>query len=234
MNTPNEIIIIGGGKSIQNELASNLKSNITDKLVITCNFAFKHFNSTLTTFVDTDFYLGKLNTEKDKIIHTDHVEQIKQVPLIIGFSGQTIQTHSNTILIPANSVYSRDILKKGCYRPTLCGIFSLTLAMYLIDFKGVIYLLGYDWTRKGDTHYYTDTKHRGINYTNFYDRHNADQYFKIFLQEKDVKIYNVIGEPRSNIETFEQIAYSDFYTKLTNERYNQKELRQQIRTKLRA
>ena len=60
----NECIIIGGGKSVQEGISLGLKERIKDKFVITCNFSCYHFDSTLTTYLDKDFYLGDLNPKE--------------------------------------------------------------------------------------------------------------------------------------------------------------------------
>jgi hypothetical protein len=44
---PNELIIIGGGASIQEGIALNLKGRIKNKFVIALNFAYRHFDHTL-------------------------------------------------------------------------------------------------------------------------------------------------------------------------------------------
>ncbi len=54
-----------------------------------------------------------------------------------------------------------------------------------------------------------------------------NQWFKPFLKETDVKIYNV--SPESKIDLFEKIDYNIFYSKVKNNHLNQEECRENIR-----
>lgn len=125
----------------------------------------------------------------------------------------------------------------------LTGIFSIGLASYLMDYKGEIYLLGFDWNKgpkplnkekytgysDTKTHFYNDINHRGIGYTGYYDNHNPDKYFSCFL-DSNLKIYNV--SPDSNINLFEKIDYNTFFNKISNQNINQEKLRAAVKAKL--
>jgi len=229
---PKEIIIIGGGASIQEGIALELKERIKDKFVIALNFAYRHFDHTCLCFVDQRFYIGKLlsdaTPETAHIINYQHVEALKQESLIVGIQqSQTMQKLDNTILLKNSTTFERNILDKGCYRAVLCGLIGLTLACYLVDFKGVIYLLGYD---SNNTHYYNDIAHRGIDFNRFFCKPNTEKYWKCYTNLKDVKIYNV--SPESNILSFEKISYVQMFSLLSTERHNQNEIRRDIREKL--
>lgn len=225
---PKQTIIIGGGTSISPHLPQ-IQELIKNNFSITCNCSCYHFNSTLTTFVDLDFILGILKREKNKkpVISRSHIEKIQSLPLLIGNGNDSLP---NVINLHLSNKYSQNILKDGCYG-CLTGIYSITLASWLMDFSGEIYLLGFDWTKNGQTHYYTDIPHRGIGKIDFYNRHNPNKFFEVFNEKQpNIKIYNV--NPNSNIECFEKINYHQMFNKLDNCPINQIELRQQIKEKL--
>jgi hypothetical protein len=227
-----EIIIIGGGSSIREGLSLGLKEKIKDKYVLTLNFAFNHFDSTATVFVDDQFYRGYIYG-CGITCNQEHIEKLKQLPLIIGAKRDYIRFYSNTIPLGYTFSYFHNIpLKKGFYvgKP-LTGIFALHIAAYLLDYKGSIYCLGFDGgTIKGkDTHYYSDIKHRGIGKIDVYQE-PPDHYFKEFLVEKNLNIYNV--SPESKINSFRKITYLQMFEQLTSEIYDQDKLRQKIKEKL--
>jgi hypothetical protein len=231
---PQELIIIGGGASIQEGIALGLKERIKDKFVIALNFAYRHFDHTCLCFVDKRFYQGKLlagdNSQTRDIINYEHLEALKKEDLIIGTNLASEVLLNNTITLKNSSHFERDILTNGCYRTFLCGLFGLTLGSWLMNFEGKIYLLGYDWTKDSQTHYYNDIKHRGINNTATYKHHSADFYFRQYLKLSNYCISNV--SINSNIDCFEKITYTTFFTRLDSVVYNQDDLRAEIRTKL--
>ena len=231
-----EIIILGGGSSIKEGLSLGLKEKIKDKCVLTLNFAFNHFDSTATVFVDDMFYRGYIYG-CGITCNKEHVEKLKQLPLIIGAKRDYIRFYPNTIPLGYTFSYRHDIpLKKGFFvgKP-LTGIFALHIAAYLLDYNGSIYCLGFDGgvisaSDSTSTHYYTDIKHRGIGKTDVYTAEPLDHYFKEFLVEKDLTIYNV--SPNSNIKSFQKITYPKMFELLTEETYDQNDLRIQIQEKL--
>jgi len=249
MNNPNEIIIIGGGNSINEGIKLGLKDKLKDKFVIACNYAYKHFPYTFMCCVDKDFYIPI--HAKNNPNYPDIYEELKSLPLIISINNGKIKEfkHSNTYLLRGCGTYhGKNSLKKGIYRPNLCGLFALTLAHIFIDFKGIIFLLGYDWTirdkKKVDpknykstdlnikTHYYSNKEltHRGQGYVGFYENHDPHKYFQVY-KEPEVKIYNV--SPNSNINSFAKINYEEMFELLNKESYNQEKLRKIIKNKLR-
>lgn len=234
MENIKEIIIIGGGHSIQEGLSLDLKEKIKDKFVLTLNFAFYHFDSTVTVFLDDQFYRGFLYGCGIKR-NEEHVERIKQLPLLIGARRKYMQFYSNTISVGFTFSYFHDIpVKKGFYvgDKALCGIFALHVASYLLDYKGTIYCLGYDGgvIQASNTHYYNDIEHRGIGKTDVYTHENLDRYFSKFLVEKELTIYNV--SPHSRLNSFQKISYSEMFGKITKGTYNQNDLRNYIKEKL--
>ena len=243
----NEIIIIGGGNSIKEGISLGLKDRIKDKFVIACNYAGvplkdnnHYFENTFLCCIDDEFYKST-----DLKEHPNIYEELKNLPLIICAEKNKFYEikFPNTILLKKDKEYHREnSLIKGFYLPViLTGIFALSLASYLINFNGTIYLLGYDWSKRiinnptpVETHYYSknEINHKGQLHTNWYEKHNPDKYFKTFLNESNLKIYNVIGTPISNIDSFEKIDYLTMFQTLSNVRYNQEELRTYIRRKL--
>jgi hypothetical protein len=232
----NEIVIVGGGKSI--ETALNLPSNLSlqirlaDKCTILTNYAYKTFPGTFLAFNDRDFYVPEY-AKKYPDKNPDIYEELKKLPLIIGVDHNGISEFKldNTILL------------NNKYRSVLTGIFALKLAMELMK-SGTIYLLGFDWNRRIglperdpnynpnsdlQIHFYNDIKHRGVGYVGYYENHNPDRDFNQFIK-KDIKIYNV--SPESNINSFEKISYEQFFKLLSNKGVNQEELRDKIKAKL--
>jgi hypothetical protein len=232
-----EIIIWGGGSSLKEGLSLGLKDKIRDKFVITTNFSYNHFTGTFLCFTDyADFYI-KEN------------KKLESLPMIIGIDnciGHTVD-FPNTIWLKESASYNIDILNKGVYRGSLTGIFALSLAQWLLNYNGKIFLLGFDWSISQDqqklkkheksydpkieTHYYSDKEipHRGHHFIGYFSYHNPDFYFKHF-KEPNIKIYNV--SPNSNILNFERISYEQMFTLLNKEIHNQEELRQSIKNKL--
>lgn len=217
-----EAIIVGGGASIKPYLAA-LQPLVATKFTILTNYAYKTFPGTILAFLDREFYVpdhAKSYSDPKTIRHPDIYEELKTLPLIISINDNGIEEFKldNTILID----------KK--YRANLTGIFALKI-LDLLDFKGTVYLLGFDWTRRTEPsqekphiHYY-DLKHKGSNYVNYYEHHNPDKEFKQFIK-KDVTIYNVSLE--SNINCFEKISYEKMFELLSKEEVNQEELRQEV------
>jgi len=230
-----DIIIVGGGKSISKGLETGLKEHLKDKCVILINHAYNHFEGTFLCFGDKDFYAA-MHVKYDKT-NPDIYKELGELPLIIGAKKNNdldSVLHPNTIMI--NS--PRLELGKA---PVLTGLFALTIAEKLEPEQ--IFLLGFDWDRRDpktipigknynpksalDVHYYgKEIKHAGSGYMGFYENHDPNNYFKIFDKCKS-KIYNV--NPNSNIENFKKITYSELYTLLSNQIFEQDELRNYIK-----
>jgi hypothetical protein len=229
---PNEIIIIGGGASIQEGINLGLKEQIQDKCVIACNYAFKHFSNTFVCFLDRKFYHPEAHELKQ---NPNIYEELKTLPLLIGINKDNLEQYQldNTILLKSSKRYEREnAVKNGWYDGNLSGILALGLASYLLNYSGTIYLLGFDWTKNNtsQTHYYDNIKHHGVGKVSYYIHNNPNNYFKYFDKEPNLKIYNV--SLNSSIENFEKISYEKMFELLNKEVYNQEELRKEIKQKL--
>lgn len=245
-NLPSECIILGGGPSINAEIME-LKHRIKDKFVILTNYSFRYFEGTFLCFSDRDFYYPTQDCLANKC-HPYIYDELKTLPLIIGINHNGVEEFKlpNTILLQKSSEYHRSKGNaKGFYAGHLSGTFALTLASYLMNYSGIIYLLGFDWNRREpdkvdlknydgtsdfDLHYYgQEIKHEGNRKIGYYERNSPTTEFKYFNEPK-LKIYNV--SLQSNIETFDKISYSEMFKLLNSVRFNQVELTNQIKEKL--
>lgn len=227
MNKPNQIIIVASGVSLKEGISKGLWDKLKNHFVIGLNYSYNFFDSTILCYADNPFY----KEESGK-------EEFQNLPLIIGKDHPQLKKLPNTITLKTNDVkYYRDV-KLGCYKSNLCGIFALSLAIYLLD-EGEIYLLGYDYGALGRakngralTHFYQgQINHRGIGKTNYFDTiDRADKDFGVYANEKKVKIYNV--SIMSKINTFIKCGYGFFFENLDKQEYNQEELRKEIKRKL--
>lgn len=249
MNKTRQCIIIGGGTSIREGISKGLWEKLKGRFVVGLNYSYKYFDSTFLCYVD-------------KLFYNKQYEELKELPLIIG--KQHPQKHfpkgilPNTIVLPTKSEYSRNV-KEGCYKASLCGIFALSLGIYLLD-KGEIFLLGCDFgeLRKRDytkvaqspeelkrltvrdkdgkalTHFYQgELKHRGIGKISYFNsKDRAKNNFAPFKEEKKVKIWNVSLVSKIPDDIFEKISYDEFFERLNNQIFDQEELREKVRKKL--
>jgi len=244
MKKRKQLIIIGGGASIKEGILKNLWKQIEDKFVIGINYSYKYFsNPTVQCFVDNDFY-------------NSNCKEMENLGLIIGNKKAFKKQLPNTIVLPSMSTYYKDI-KHGVYKASLAGLFSLTLAIYLLE-EGDVFLLGFDYgeTRKSDftkftknsielnkimlrdkqnralTHFYQgEINHRGIGKINYYNANNrAEKDFGVYLKQKNVNIYNV--SKISKITSFPTLTYDEFFKKLNKETFDQDSLRESIKKKL--
>jgi hypothetical protein len=232
MTNLNEIIIVGGGASIEPQIAA-LQPILANKCTILVNYAYKDFIGTFLAFQDRNFYVPNYakHYEDDNIIrHPDIYEELKKLPLIVSINDNGIEEFKldNTILLNKTD------------KEYLSGMFALRLAEQIME-NGTIYLLGFDWNRRIglperdpnynrytdlQLHYYKNIKHRGIGYIGFYENHNPNNLFAKFIK-RDIKIYNV--SLNSNINCFEKISYEQMFKLINKEKYNQDELRKQIK-----
>lgn len=235
------VIILGGGVSLQEGIDLGLYDRIKDKCTFALNYEYKYFDSTVICFNDTNFYLA-------------NQKELKNKPLVIGVDqNQGLITPPNTYLLKGSDVWIDPLnIKQGIYSNALTGYTAISLAMWLLNKEGIIYLLGYDWSRRTEedkqkgikanpydhnialekrtkTHCHADIMHRGIGYTSYYETNDPNKKFLPFLQESNIKIYNV--SLNSNITCFKKINYLEFFKQINNtQNYNQEELQTYIKS----
>jgi len=215
-----QLIIIGGGTSIQEGIQQELWDKLKGKLTFGLNYSYNFFQSTAQFYVDEDFYL-KQKKELDKL------------PLVIGKYHRGLKESDNFLMLKAGANYDPSLLN-GVYKSSLVGLYALSIAVYLQPKE--IFLLGYDYgdNKKLDehqrkvTHFYQGKiNHRGIGKVNYYTPGRAKKDFKVFSENK---IFNV--SKISKIPTFEKLSYEEFFKVLENKTYDQDKLREEIKVKL--
>ena len=251
----NQLIIIGGGPSIQLGIEQGLIDKIKWLFTLGTNYSYRYFNSTALTFVDSTFYeIGSCTfTGKEVLAHR---QALKRQQLIIGASYNQPAKLDNTIFVPSRGKHSRDI-STGIYTPWLCGALALTLGVALMKDipDSEIFLLGFDFgemrkeryeeeinefnrrkisklDKDGNyvTHFYDDIKHKGTGKISHFNQHDkARKVFGPYKEEKDVKIYNVCPTSKIPSDIFNKINYQEFFDKLTNPISSQEELRKEIK-----
>ena len=225
-NNLNQLIILGGGASIQEGLSKGLWDKLKWRFVIGTNYSYKFFKSTFQTFVDGSFY-------------NKNSKELEKLPLIVGRNKNLKPKLNNTIGIPCSAKYNRE-LKDGIYKGNLTGIYTLSLAIYLLDI-GEIFLLGYDSgaikkdldnKKRPISHFYQgQCEHRGIGKVNYYTSKDRDEKdYGAYRKETKIKIYNV--SPKSNIRVFTKITYDEFFKELDTNEYDQNALREYVKSKL--
>jgi len=200
---PKELILIGGGSSLSEGIKMGLWDKLSNKFVISCNYAYNDFpTATLSTYVDQDYY--KAESKK---------ELFQKLPLIIG-KRHSMKILPNTIMLNAGATYNRN-LKNGVFKSSLCGLFSLSLGIYLLD-VGTIYLLGFDFgnirnekdsNKKFKTHYYQEDEkreHRGCfdkkteiltenGWRNCKTINKEDKIYSLNLKTNNIELANIIN-----------------------------------------
>jgi len=232
MSLVQEIIIIGGGSSINEGLALGLKEKLNGKLVITTNFSFHHFESTMTVGLDETFFSGFINggglvSDRNK----NHIEDLTNIPLLGVPRKGLLNFYLNGIWIPtSNAFHQTSPLTKGFYigERALCGIYALHIALWLGDYHTPIFLLGFDGGAIDgrNTHYYSEITHKGIGKSQIYENEELMKSFNYF---KKFPIYNV--SPQSHISSLTKIDYPTMFSRLSAELYDIEALRTYIREK---
>ena len=128
---PKQLIILGGGTSIREGINSGLWSKLQGKFVFSLNEgAFFFFNDTIPVFVDETFY-------------KDNLDIYKEFPFVIGHKTPETERFKldNTVLLKSEHkhYYRNDCIQKGIYSTYWCGIFALTLGIYLSPHKKCCY-----------------------------------------------------------------------------------------------
>lgn len=248
-------VILGAGNSMNDGINKGLWTKLDNIVTFGINESFQFFNSTLLTFVDWTFYRDRFDKVKDfpLVVTLDNPA--------IGYwytdrqkgRYQKCPIADSLVKVKGSSVYfGKESLKKGVYTGVLGGLFATTLAIAL-GFDE-IYLLGFDFSQtNGKTHFYqnntegigqfkdeNNVERSGVGFNKFGQFatgvfNNSDKYiqdfWKPYLEEKDVKIYNV--SMNSRINTFEKITYDKFFERIKNEDpIHQEKNREEIRNKI--
>jgi len=203
---PNQLIIIGGGESINKGVNKGLWSVLKGRFTCGINYSYRYFQSTYMVCMNyTDFY--DVNRK-----------ELAKLPLVVSCNRLHPSIwEDNTILVNKNYMLS--------------GILALDVGMRVLE-EGEIFLLGYDYSAiNSKTHFYQNTiNHRGVGKDDYYNRGFEDRDFRLFCTNKKIKIYNV--SMKSNIKCFSKLTYHKFYKKLDDSKYNQKGLVKEIRRRI--
>lgn len=237
-----QIIIIGGGSSIKKGVQLGLWDKLKDCFVLGTNYSFRDYTPTALIACDNKFHSGQ-QTEHTQT-REEWRKELAQLPLIIAPNKDEINNTKlpNTITIPytVQTYCGLNSKEKGFYSIFLTGLFSISIAIYLLQEKGTIILLGYDWSQRTydqqqeqkliDTHYYNHTLHPGIQKSKVYEEYPANDWFQPFLKATSVKIYNASID--SHITCFERINYPKLFSLLEPQSQSQDELRNYIKERL--
>jgi len=233
INKPTQLIILGGGSSVVEGINKELWQKLKGRFVIGLNHSYDFYpDPTFMTCLDNHFFTHK---NKDG---GDVWEDLKKQPLIITKQHKPKDMLPNMIVVKGCSCFNRTLFE-GAYKSSLTGIYTLSLAIHLLD-VGEIFLLGYDFCANGKnkgkdiTHWYQgQLQHKGIGKINYYHtRNRANNDFKPFLKETKCKIYNVSMISKIPENIFEKISYNKFFSLLDKNQYNQDLLRTEIKNKL--
>lgn len=219
-----EVVIIGGGKSIEDCNNLNLNEIFKNTLVIGCNIACRFFTTTCNIFLDANVYYKYGNA-------------IKQSPTVGLWRNLEEFKYPEVYWLPMKSTYSM-IDSEGMYTGNLTGIAAISLATYLLKGQGNVYLLGYDWTTNKEerTHFHNvgDNYFEGYGKIEFYKNNPPDKELSPFLKESKINFINV--NPNSNINTFPKISYVELATRLNhkfdNILYTQELLKTYVKARL--
>lgn len=219
------VILIGGGYSLNTGLEKNLWNKIKTLNCWSLNYAFMTmpFLPSKELWVDINFF--KNNTlELQKLQKQGVILVTKPHNHYAAFRNPRIITEYNTTREKEKYQGKEGITNNLIYtgRMGLVGFFALSLA--IAEKYKEIFLCGFDFGNNGlrdkNTHYYQSKLKiisTGVGRPEVYRlpdnriKREVDD-FKIFSQEKDIKIWNV--SPESNIPFFEKINYDNFFDKI--------------------
>lgn len=217
------VIICGAGNSIIEGLEKNLWKKIKGQNIWSLNYAFMTmpYLPKREIWVDVKFFMN----------NTEELQKLKQkgVPLFTRYHRRYAELRDKIVLYNSSreikNYFGKDSVKKNTIyygRMGLVGMFGLTMA--IAEGYNEIFLLGYDFGNdtldNKNTHYYQgklNIKSTGMGFPSVY-RSKTDAIkrevddFKVYLREKDVKIWNV--SIPSNIPFFSKISYEEFYKKV--------------------
>ncbi|MHA1437972.1 MAG: hypothetical protein ACTSPD_10380 [Promethearchaeota archaeon] len=240
MSDIRQISIIGGGKSLKEALRQGLCNKLQKTFTIGTNYSYRTYVPTVLTCCDVKFYCALDPFIRER--KAEFIKELSKLPMIIAPNhGENLQNRlsNTTFVIPTVERYKgQKSLSEGVYSLSLTGLFAITLAILALEHNGTIFILGFDWTRRTeeqkkanieiDTHFFKDVRHKGVGYTGHYEEHDPIKWFKPFLEEQGIKIYNVVGNPESNIGLFEKISYEEYFHRLKKNDLSQDDMRNHI------
>ena len=233
MKKHNQIIIVGGGSSISH-FPSTVWQTLSSKFTIGCNSCFNDFTPTTLCCADGEFYKGivdfDIQTHLWNKFDPSHREKLSKLPLIIALNTpQAVENPLlNTVFVKSHphTWFRHESLSKGFLCHSLTGQLALSIASYLLNFEGDVFLLGFDSNKSGNTHYYKHTEHRGIGFLDYYRGNDLNKLFLPYTTEKSLNIYHVLMS--IEIDIFEKLTPETFLKKIEGNDYNQNELRADI------
>jgi len=216
------VIIIGAGASVQEGLNEDLWRKIEYNTIWSCNYAFMTmpYRPARELWVDRSFFknnvtqLCQLQKEGIELVAKENASSIRLPGTTYYIGVRKKEEYVGKEGIAQNKIF---IGAQG---------FSGTFALHVAICEGYneIFLLGFDYgvpPSSGETitHYYQNKLNvisSGVGMPNVYlkkdkVKQQIDTY-DIFLQETDIKIWNV--SPKSNIQCFDKITYEEFFNKI--------------------
>jgi len=242
---PSRCIILGSGNSVASGFPLGLSNYLEREVVFGINESIKFFDTTAVTFMDWCCYRDRFD------LYSQHPLSIGCFDTHIGkhIEGATpCPKHDSLTLLPWSGKWNSDPLKNGLYAATLCGGFTLHLAISL-GFKQ-IFLLGFDCCEvNGKTHWYQGIEGAGVfndyegkertgvgkketgEYNSSIWNNSDDSINDLWkpFEVEDAMIYNVSLDSR--IQVFQKIGYQSMFTILNQNkiRVNQSEVQKEIR-----
>jgi len=221
-----QVIIVGGGYSVNDGIQQGLWQRIKGKTIWSCNYAFMTmpYLPTRELWVDRSFF--KNNIDKLNELANKNVEIVCKFNTSVSNLPKTqvyVGTRKNEEYFGKEGIIKNKIFvgQQG-----FVGTFALHVA--ICEGYNEIFLLGFDYgiplnsTTNQITHYYQGNLKvisSGVGRPNVYIDNNkiksAVDTYSIFLQETDIKIWNV--SPKSNIQCFDKITYEQMFNKINEQ-----------------
>lgn len=218
------VIIIGGGDSVTEGLSKDLWTKIKGNTIWSLNYAFMTmpYLPTREIWVDRSFFKHNIDVLSD--LANKNVEMIgmimeglTQLPKAKLYKAVRKQEEYNG---------KEGIIKNKIYRGSQGFVGTYAIHLAICEGYNEIFLLGFDYgvppseNPSTQTHFYqgkikvqSDGVGRPEVYLTRTNKVNPKvSDYQVFLQEKDIKIWNV--SPLSNISCFEKLTYDDFFTKI--------------------
>lgn len=228
MITKKSVILVGGGTSVTEGIEKDLWNKIKDKTIWSLNYGFMTmpYLPQREVWVDGSFFKNNMIALND--LANKDVDMVAKHNSFIGNLPKLTSYESTRNRLEYVGKLGKEKNRIFCGHQGFVGTFALHLA--ICDGFNEIFLLGYDYgvppdkKDKTETHYYQNKLKvisSGFKRPQIYlDQNNKVKLdvedYKVFLQEKDVKIWNV--SVNSNISYFEKITWKVFFEKIKNEK----------------